>query len=88
MPRVHRLEQVVARFVANLTHNDSVGPMTESCREQLTGRDGNLTGDGIHCFPANRVRLEYLQLGRLLDNAKPLRRWDVVKQCLHERCLA
>ena len=30
MPRIHRLEQVIAAFVANLAHDDPVGTVAES----------------------------------------------------------
>src|SRR5579862_4095535 len=42
VPGVHGLKQVVAAFVADFAHDDSVGTVAEGCRYQLAWSDGNL----------------------------------------------
>ena len=83
MPGVHGLEQVVAAFVADFSHDNAVGTVTESCRHQLTRRDRNLAGDGGDCLPANGVGMSDLQFSRLLDDNESLVHRNMVKKGLH-----
>ena len=85
--RIHCLEQVVAAFVADLAHDDAVGPVAKRSRQKLAGRDGNLARNRIDCLPADGVWMQHLQLGWLLDNQEAFVLGNVVKERLHQGCL-
>src|SRR5580692_8213287 len=88
VPRVHRLQQVIAALIAYLAHDDAVGAVTKSGGQKLAWRDGDLAGNGIDGFPANGVGMSYLQLGRLFNHNQPLSERNVIEQSFHEGGLA
>ena len=71
MAGVHRLQQVIAAFVADFAHDDAVGTMPQGGGDKLARSDGNLAGNLRDGLPANCVGMGDLQLGWLLDHNQP-----------------
>src|SRR5579884_813561 len=85
---VHGLQQVVAAFIADFSHDDPVRAMAKSSGHKLACGYCNLPRNGLDCLPANRVGMGNLQLSGLLDHNEPFLKRNMVEQRLHQRCLA
>src|SRR5579871_4039704 len=84
MAGIHGLEQVVAAFISNFSHDDAVRAMAESGGHELTGRHGDLARNGLDGFPTSGIGMRNVQLGRLLDDNDALLGRNVIKKRLHE----
>src|SRR5579884_2031898 len=80
---VHGLQQIVATFVADFSHDDPVRAMAESRSYKLACCDGNLPRNGFDSLPANGVLVGNLQLGGLLNYDEPFVKGNMVEQRLH-----
>ena len=79
MPGVQGVEQIERFAAAYLADDQAVGPMPESCFDQVANRHGrNGLGPGavdlfFSRFEAEDVRMIDLQLGRVLDDVQVVR---------------